>query len=197
MQNGGSDDPSFAAFGLVFLRAPGITEADCQRAAGAILGTGGFIHFLRTAGGVTDAQLATLRQKLICNETAGAVDLREYARQSKNAVDAAREDSAIEFRSNAGGYLADMFIDAGAAAGIDPILIMAANEAAATVAGNNADWNAVSPSVKTNIDQAMSAFHLRLAGPIRPRFRQTLEPTGILVAKRSGGRFPRPWPPPG
>lgn len=176
-QVAGTDDPILVAFGLVLTRSPGITDADITRLVtvgnaairgqdgdtqGAGLGAGdGFIGFLINKG-VTHAQLDLMRDKLVYNSTAGTKDLRSFTALFKDAVDN-NDDGEM---SKAGGYMAEIFIDAGNSAGIDPGLILAAHNAAGEVTNKPAYaaiLAAMDASVLRGIEQSMSSFFTRAA----------------------------------
>jgi hypothetical protein len=176
-QVAGTDDPILVAFGLVLTRSPGITDADITRivtvgnaairgqdgdSQGAGLGAAdGFIGFLKDKG-VTNAQLNLMRDKLVYNSTAGTKDLRSFTALFKDAVDNG-DDGEM---SKAGGYMAEIFIDAGNSAGIDPGLILSAHNAAGEVT-NKAAYSAIlaamDSSVMRGIEQSMSSFFTRAA----------------------------------
>ncbi|MBW2109031.1 MAG: hypothetical protein JRI36_10255 [Deltaproteobacteria bacterium] len=164
-ETAGTDDPILVAFGLVLTRSPGISDDDLQRIAtlgnGAIRGTGGFEDFL-TDNGVSTAQLETFRQKLVYNSASGSKDLSDFTAMFKNAVDNGDDDEMAK----AGGFMAEIFVDAGNAAGIDPTLILAAQDAAGEVtcqAEYTAIMAAISSSVQNGMNQSMSSFFTRLA----------------------------------
>lgn len=172
-----TDDPILVAFGLVLTRSPGITDADITRIVtvgnaairgqdgdtqGAGLGAAdGFIGFLKS-NGVTNAQLNLMRDKLIYNSASDTKDLRSFTALFKDAVD---NDNDGEM-SKAGGYMAEIFIDAGNAAGIDPGLILSAHQAAGEVT-NKSQYGAIlaamDSSVMKGIEQSMSSFFTRAA----------------------------------
>ncbi len=186
-----TDDPILVAFGLILTRSAGITAADITRIVtvgnaairgqdgdteGAGLGpTDGFIGFLRN-NGVTNAQLDLFRDKLIYNGAAGTKDLRSFTALFKDAVD---NDDDGEM-SKAGGYMAEIFIDAGNAAGIDPGLILSAHKAAGEVT-NMPEYGvilaAIDGSVMRGIEQSMSSFFTRAAAA-----KLETEYTGALTA---------------
>lgn len=173
----GTDDPILVAFGLVLTRSPGITDADITRIVtvgnaairgedgdtqGAGLGSAdGFIGFLKSKG-VTDTQLDLMRDKLVYNSADGTKDLRSFTALFKDAVDTG-DDGEM---SKAGGYMAEIFIDAGNSAGIDPGLILSAHQAAGEVT-NKTEYSALlaamDSSVMRGIEQSMSSFFTRAA----------------------------------
>lgn len=161
----GTDDPILVGFGLVLTRSPGISDDDLLRIAtlgnAAIRGTGGFEDFL-TNNGVSASQLQTFREKLVYNSTSGAKDLSNFTAMFKDAVDNNDDDDMAK----AGGYMAEIFVDAGNAAGIDPTLILAAHDAAGEVtfqAEYVALMAAMSSDVQNSINQSMSSFFTRIA----------------------------------
>ncbi|MGA7800958.1 MAG: hypothetical protein WCC36_09110 [Gammaproteobacteria bacterium] len=160
-----TDDPIMVAFGLVLVRSPSLTATDAaylaSGATAAIEGTGGFVDFL-TSNGVTAAQLATLRQNLVHNATSGALDLSSYMANFKKAVDATSATTAADELAKAGGFMADIFIDAASAAHIDLSLILAAHDAAGDAANTSPDMQKVSSAFMASIGQSMNAFHTRI-----------------------------------
>lgn len=165
-ENAGTDDPIMVAFGLLIVRSPYMSNSDINHMSGvaknAIVGNSGFNGFL-LSNGITASQLNTMRQKLVYNSTSGAKDLRDYISNFKTAVDATSSTTASEEMAKAGGFLADIFMDAGNAAGIDPALILAAHDAAGYVAENDADFGQLSTDFLTSIQQVMGSFFKRIA----------------------------------
>ena len=162
----GTDDPIPVAFMLIFTRSPNISDDDIARLAtlgqSCIIGENGFEDFL-TNNGVTADQLATFKNKLIYNDTSGAKDLSNFTSLFKTAVDTGADSEMAK----AAGLMAEIFVDAGAAAGIDPGLILAAHDAAGEVS-MTAEMLAVMAAIDdTNlnsiIDQSMTAFFTRIA----------------------------------
>jgi hypothetical protein len=166
LASAGTDDPILVAFGLLLVRSPHISDSDAVHiAAGgknAILGNNGFVGFLKS-NGITDSQLNTMRQKLVYNSKAGTKDLRAYLAKFKTAVDTTDETLASKEMAKAGGFIADIFMDAGNAAGIDPGLILAAHDAAGQVAESDSDLNSLSAEFLSSIDQVMRSFFMRIA----------------------------------
>lgn len=165
----GTDDPIAMAFLLVLLRSPEATENDAIVLAAlgkdAIIGSGGFEGFL-VDNGVTLAQLNTFKSKLIYNGTSGKKTIADLTASFKTAVDSGSTTTATEEMQKAGGFMADVFMDAAEAASIDFTLILAAHDAAGEVAGNatnQARMNQLSSSVKQSIEQSMSSFFRRIA----------------------------------
>lgn len=159
----GTDDPIYGAFGFMLLRSSQLSAADRKNitAGGknAILGTGGFNDFLQTSGGVTAAQLATFRKKIVSNTTSGTKDLADYCSNFKTAVDNNDPDSMAK----AGGFIADIFIDAANAAGFDVGLIPSALDAAGQIADADPNIADLSDSAELSTQQALSSFFQRIA----------------------------------
>lgn len=165
----GSDDPIAAAFLLILLRSDAATTMDATTLAAlgrdAITGTGGFEDFLLT-NGVTAGQFALMKSYLIYNPTSGKKTIADLAASFKAAVDAVDSSTAKQEMQKAGGFMADVFMDAASGAGIDFGLIRAAHDAAGVVAQsatNQARMASLSATVKTGIEQAMSSFQMRIA----------------------------------
>ena len=161
----GTDDPVLVAYGLVLTRSPGVSSSDIELIAqlgeGAILGTGGFEDFLLN-NGVTADQLNTFKEKLVYNSDSDAKDLSDFTAKFKDAVDNDDNDAMAQ----AGGYMAEIFIDAAAAADIDTGLILAAHDAAGEVTYQPAYAQIVasmSSSVQKGMEQSMSSFFTRIA----------------------------------
>lgn len=161
----GTDDPILVAFGLILTRSPGISSSDIESIAtlgnAAIRGDGGFESFL-LSNGVSSAQLDTLRNKLVYNGASGAKDLGDFTAKFKTAVDN-DDDSDM---AKAGGYMAEIFVDAANAAGIEPGLILAAHDAAGEVTfkQENAQLIAtMSSAVQNAMNRSMSSFFTRIA----------------------------------
>lgn len=160
----GTDDPIVVAYGLILTRTPNLTETDIGSIAtlGKLAIIGGFETFL-TDNGVSASQLTTFKQKLIYNQPNR--DLSNFTALFKSAIDnpaQASDDMAL-----AAGLIADIFIDAGLAAGIDLGLILAAHDATGEVVETNPEAGAalvaMGSDVQNVIDQAMSSFFLRIA----------------------------------
>lgn len=166
MQDNQTDDPMGAAFGLIFVRSPSMQDADIsimsQMMAVAILGGNGMEAFL-LANGVSTAQLATFKQRLINNPDSGALDLVDYVKSFKDAVDNDNPDDLTK----AGGLMGDIFMDAATSAGIDSTLILAAFDAAGSASGNGTTVQnlmlSVSPGFANSINQAVTSFFTRIA----------------------------------
>ncbi len=177
----GTDDPILVAFGLVLTRSPGISDDDIQRLAtlgnAAICGIGGFEDFL-TDNGVTAAQLQIFKDRLVYNSASGVKDLRDFTANFKDAVDNDDDDAMAK----AGGFMAEIFVDAANTAGIDPSLILAAHDAAGEVtcqAEYAAIQAAMSTTVQNGIQQSMSSFFTRIAAmKIRTEYTDALTVLG-------------------
>jgi hypothetical protein len=164
-ETAGTDDPILVAFGLVLTRSSGISDADLQRMAtlgnAAICGTGGFEDFL-TNNGVSASQLQTLKDKLVYNSASGTKDLSDFTSKFKDAVDNDSDDEMAK----AGGFMAEVFVDAGNAAGIDPTLILAAHDSAGEVtcqAVYATLMAAMDSALQNSMNQSMSSFFTRIS----------------------------------
>jgi len=167
-----TDDPIAVAFILVLLRSPEATEEDARTLAllgkEAILGDNGFEGFL-LSNGITATQLETFKSRLIYNPDSAKKTIADLMARFKTAVDqaaAGNTDAATKEMQKAGGFMADVFLDAGEAAGIDLTMIQAAHDAAGVVAQNDtnrARMLSITPAVRRSIEQAMSSFFQRLA----------------------------------
>lgn len=187
----GSADPVFAAFGMMLLRVANMSSSDIGNiSAGgraAILGTGGLVDFLQT-NGVTTAQITTFKQKLVYNKP-GKLDFSDFTSKYKTAVD----NSAVATTNlaEAASMMADIFIDAANAAGIDLDLIMAGMEAAGGVAESNANLLAVSTTTNASMNQSINSFMTRIAATkvkqIYSDALATLSATGAQVTRFNTG----------
>ncbi len=165
MQSNHTDDPLAAAFGLVFVRSANLAASDIgglgQMMATAIRGTGGLEDFLRQHG-VSTAALATFKDRIIDNPTSGSKDLSDYVAYFKHAVDnGSNDDLAI-----AGGLMADIMVDAAAAAGIDQQVLLAAFDAAGSAPGLQAAMGSLSSSFQGAVQAAVSGFETRLSSMV-------------------------------
>jgi len=164
----GTDDPIAFAYLITLLRSDGATANDALLFAElgkyAIVGTGGFEATLLDSG-VTATQLANFKSYLIYNPTAGKKTLRDLTASFKAAVDSGNATTAKEEMQKAGGFMADVFMDAASSAGIEYTLILVAHDAAGVVAEDHqADiLNQLSANVQSSMDQSMSAFFQRIA----------------------------------
>ena len=162
MQSNNSDDPIGVAFGLVFVRSPNLQANDisllAQMMGTAIMGDDGMEAFL-LANGVSATELATFKKRLVSNAASGSKDLSDYIAFFKSAVDSGSDDDMAK----AGGIMADIFIDAGATAGIDPTLLLAAFNAAGNAQGLDQAMTSLSPGFGTSVEQAVSGFFTRVA----------------------------------
>ncbi len=175
MSGAGTDDPIVVAYGLILTRSPNLSDDDINNIA--ILGQraimNGFETFL-TDNGVTQSQLNTFKQKLIYNQP--NKDLTNFTALFKSAVD--NPDQAEDDMAKAAGLIADIFIDAGLAAGIDLGLINAAHDAAGYVV--ESDPEAIAAFIglsqyKASIEQAMSNFFMRIAAvKVKTRYMNAL-----------------------
>jgi hypothetical protein len=163
-----TDDPIPFAYLITLLRSDGATADDALLIADlgkyAIVGTGGFEDTL-TANGVTATQLADFKSYLIYNPTAGKKTLRDLTASFKTAVDSGDTTTAKQEMQKAGGFMADVFMDAASSAGIDYTLILAAHDAAGDVAqSHQADIiSQLTANLQSSMDQSMSAFFQRIA----------------------------------
>ncbi len=131
----------------------------------AILGNEGFEAFL-LSNGATAAQLANFKSKLIYNATAGRKTIADLTASFKVAVDSSDATTALQEMQKAGGFMADVFMDAAEAAGIPYTLILAAHDQAGVVAGNPtnlARQAQLTPNVAKSMEQSMSSFFRRIA----------------------------------
>ena len=164
-----TDDPIPVAYLLVLLRSPEATENDGRTLAAlgkeAIMGDTGFEGFL-TSNGVTTTQMSTFKSRLIYNPTAGKKTIADLTASFKRAVDSGDVATAAKEMQKAGGFMAEVFMDAAEAAGIDFTLILAAHDAAGDVAGNatnQARIQSLTSSVQKSMESSMSAFFMRIA----------------------------------
>ena len=156
-----SDDPLAMAFGLVFVRSENIVGSDIdglsQMMATAIMGTGGMENFLLT-NGVSQAELDTFKDRIVYNPAPGAKDMSDYIAYFKLAVDNDNSDDL----AIASGLMADILIDAGTAAGIDPQLLMAAFDAAGDANGLDTIMASLSPGFQGSVMAAVNGFITRI-----------------------------------
>lgn len=163
----GTDDPIAVAHLITLLRSDGATANDAVTFAElgkyAIVGAGGFEDTL-TNSGVTATQLASFKSYLIYNPTAGKKTIRDLTAGFKAAVDSGNATTAKQEMQKAGGFMADVFMDAAASAGIDMNLILAGHDAAGVVAELHSDiTDQLAPGVKSSMNQSMSSFFQRIA----------------------------------
>ncbi|MBI5299962.1 MAG: hypothetical protein HY877_06715 [Deltaproteobacteria bacterium] len=188
---GGSADPVFAAFGLMLLRVANMSASDISNIASggraAILGTGGLVDFIQT-NGVTAAQMTTFKQKLVYNKP-GKLDFSDFTSKYKDAVD--NSTTATTNLAEAASMMADIFIDAANAAGIDLDLIMAGMDAAGGIAESNANLLAVSTTTSSSMNQSVNSFMTRIAATkvkqIYSDALTTLSATGSQVTRFNTG----------
>lgn len=161
MADNSTDDPLAAAFGLVFIRSENLASSDIPglstMMSTAIRGNDGMEAFL-LANGVSQTQLATFKDRIIYNAASGAVDMSDYIAFFKSAVDSGSEDDLAE----AGGLMGDIMIDAGAAAGIDPQLLLAAFDAAGDAQGLDAAMASISSGFQNSVMAAVNGFSTRI-----------------------------------
>ena len=166
-QLAGTDDPILAAYLLVILRSPNLSDADVLKLGAlgkaAISGNGGFEGYM--LANVSQAKLDALKKCLIYNPDSTKKTLRDFARGFFTAVESGDASTEKSETQKAGGLMADIFMDAAACANIELGYITNAHEAA----GNGADSSgllngpdAISPNAMSSIDQSMSAFHRKI-----------------------------------
>jgi hypothetical protein len=163
----GTDDPIAFAYLITLLRSEGATANDAvlfaELAKFAIVGTGGFEDTLISSG-ATAAQLANFKSYLIYNPTAGKKTLRDLTASFKTAVDSGDATTAKQELQKAGGFMADVFMDAASSAGIDYTLILVAHDAAGVVADAHNDIiTQLTSTVQSSMNQSMTAFFQRIA----------------------------------
>jgi hypothetical protein len=159
----GTDDPIVVAYGLILTRSPNMSDDEVQAVAtlGRLCIQQGFEDML-LSNGVTAAQLSTFKQKLVYNQP--NKDLSNFTALFKSAVD--NPAQATDDMNLAAGLIADIFIDAGVASGIDLSLILAAHDAAGMVIDTNAEagaaFAAFSSATGSTINQSMTNFFMRI-----------------------------------
>src|SRR3990170_1379735 len=163
----GTDDPIVAAYLLIILRSPNVSTADLANIAGmgqdALTNpTLGFESYL-LANGVTPTALANMKKCLIYNPDNNAKTLRNFTRSFFNAVAATDNDAASSEMQKAGGFMAEIFLDASACAGIDAGQILAAHNAAGDGAQAGGHMGALSADLMGSIETAMSSFNRRIS----------------------------------
>jgi hypothetical protein len=163
----GSDDPIVAAYLFIILRSPLMTAADVDNVA--YLGRDaltdpnvGFESYL-LSNGVTAEKLADLKSCLIYNPDNNAKTLRNYTRNFFNAVAASDSAEASAEMQKAGGFMAEIFLDAGTCSGVEPGLISAAHDAAGDGVDSEGRYSALTAGFRNSIDTAMSTFNRRIA----------------------------------
>ena len=165
MTGNSTDDPLAAAFGLVFIRSQSLASADIAglgaMMATAILGNDGMEAFL-LANGINQSALDTFKSSIVYNTSTGSKDLSDYVAFFKQAVDSGNDDDLAK----AGGLMADILIDAGAAAGIDPQLLLAAFSAAGNATGLDTAMNSLSTGFQNSVNAAVSGFFTRIASVV-------------------------------
>ncbi len=163
----GSDDPIVGAYLFIILRSPEITPADIDNVAylGADALTNptlGFESYL-LAHGVSQAKLETLKKCLIYNPDENAKTLRNFARNFFNAVATDNEATASSEMQKAGGFMAEVFLDAGTCSGVEAGQILAAHNAAGDGADAGGHFTALSANLKASIETAMTTFNRRIS----------------------------------
>jgi hypothetical protein len=163
----GSDDPIVAAYLFIILRSPDISPADIDNVAH--LGsdaltdpTLGFEAYLLSHG-VSQAKLDALKKCLIYNPDENAKTLRNFARNFFNAVATTDNATASSEMQKAGGFMAEVFLDAGTCSGIDAGQILSAHNAAGDGADAGGHFTALSANLKASIETAMSTFDRRIS----------------------------------
>lgn len=162
----GTDDPIVAAYLLIILRSPSVSPADLANIAGmgedALTNpTLGFESYL-LGNGVSSTALANMKKCLIYNPDNNAKTLRNFTRNFFNAVAATDNDAASSAMQQAGGFMAEIFLDASTCAGIDAGQILAAHNAAGDGADSGGHMSALSAGLMASIDTAMSSFNRRI-----------------------------------
>jgi len=163
----GTDDPIVAAYLLIILRSPNVSPEDLINIAG--LGqdaltnpTLGFESYL-LANGVSSTALANMKKCLIYNPDNAAKTLRNFTRSFFNAVAETDNAAASSAMQQAGGFMAEIFLDAGMCAGIEAGQILAAHNAAGDGAQAGVHMGALSPGLLGSINTAMSSFDRRIS----------------------------------
>ena len=163
----GTDDPIVAAYLLIILRSPNVSPADLANIAGmgqdALTNpTLGFESFL-LSNGVTQAVLDKMKGCLIYNPDNSAKTLRNFTRSFFDAVAETDDAVASSEMQKAGGFMAEIFLDAGTCAGIDAGQILAAHNAAGDGAQAGGHMSLLSAGLMGSINTAMSSFDRRIA----------------------------------
>lgn len=182
----GSDDPIVAAYLFIILRSPDITDDDIGNIAHMGIDaltnpTIGFESYLLSHG-VSEGALEDLKKCLIYNPDAERKTLRDFARYFFNAVDAADDNAASAEMQKAGGFMAEVFLDAGVCAGVDASKILAAHDAAGDGAEAGGHMANLPLSVRSSIETSMTTFNRRIS-----IFRITSEYTKALNALGASG----------
>ncbi len=171
----GTDDPIAVAFGLMFTRNPNLATSDINNFAtigkAAIIGGGsgttayGMEKYMLN-NGATAADLTAFKKKLVYNAATGTKDLRTFAALTKSAVDTPAQAKADMNKASA--MMADIFVDAADAAGIDLNLILAGFDAAdpgslPASSGATAALGNLTTPFKNSMNGAATTFFTRLA----------------------------------
>jgi hypothetical protein len=162
----GSDDPIVAAYMFIILRSPELTQTDigniAQLAVEALTNpTVGFESYLLSHG-VTGQTIADLKKCLIYNPDNNAKTLRDYGRNFFNAVEASDEASATAEMQKAGGFMAEIFLDAGLCSGVGASEILAAHDAAGDGAAVGGAMDSMPAGIRASIETAMTTFNRRI-----------------------------------
>ena len=135
--NAGTDDPILAVFGMTIVRSEGITSAELSTMANicqqGIVGSGGFVDDM-TSKGVTSAQLATYRKKIV-SLLADPDD--GYSKLVKDSVDVADvNDSTLAAakRGEAAAKLLGVLVTAATDAGFSQDRVLEAFNAMGAIA---------------------------------------------------------------
>jgi hypothetical protein len=160
----GTDDPIVASYLLIILRSPSVSTSDIDNVA--LMGQDalidpdvGFESYL-LANGATASALESMKKCLIYNADNNARTLRNFTRNFFNAVATTDDNVASSQMQKAGGFMAEIFLDAGACAGIDAGMILAAHNAAGD--GAQSHMAALSPGLRASVNTAMNSFNRRL-----------------------------------
>jgi hypothetical protein len=105
-----TDDPIFAVFGFTLVRSGDMSAADITAMSDVgykgFSNTGGYLDYLKTTRGVTDAQLATFRANIVTQ--LGSAD--GYTKLMKDAVDATTTAGSSDNRGKAAGQLLKILV---------------------------------------------------------------------------------------
>jgi len=177
----GTDDPIVVAFGLMFTRDPNVTATDIDNLAivakeAIVNGMEAAMTATTTPNHATAAEMTAFKKALVYNATSGAKDLRSFTALTKSAVDTPAQAKAD--LAKASGLIADAFVDAAAAAGIDLDVILAAFDSADPSTGSTAAQTALSnlsTKFQNSMNQSVGTFFTRLASAkMKQRYSATL-----------------------
>lgn len=180
LESAGTDDPIYTSFGYLLLRSSKLSASDMSNiwhcGIPAILGTSGMVAHLTNTCGASAAAMSTFRQKLVCNSDTGAKDLADYSANFKGSID----NSDDTLMTEAGGFIADTFIDGWNSAGRNDLAcIQAAFEAAGGVTETDSNCLAISSAANTIVNQAIMAFFQRIGGvKVRREYAKALADLG-------------------